>query len=579
VSIGLLLDMAASGYGGRIALGSRTDGVSFAELARRAAGGASVAAQHGPGQLVFVGRNGPAFPQLLFSAALAGIPFSPLNYRLSKKGLADLVEQLDNPLLVADADYLPALLGHPNLLSTEQFLAAAAAAAADPADPVPVDARDPAVLLFTSGTTAKPKAVILRHENLVSYILSTVEFGVADPEDATLVAVPPYHIAAVGSALSNLYAGRRVVYLPDFDAAQWLQAVRSERISAAMVVPTMLARIAEHLDGVPADTPSLKLISYGGARMPRPVLEKALDAFGDTGFCNAYGLTETSSTLALLGPEEHREALASDDPVVRERLGSVGRPVPGVEIKVTGPDGQELPPGEIGRLWVRGAQVSGQYVGQGSSLDAEGWFDTRDDGRVDAEDYLYIHGRADDTIIRGGENIAPAEIEDVLHAHPSVKDVAVIGRPDDEWGERIVAVVVPTPGAELTDEEIRSYVRSRLRSSRTPDEVVWRTGELPYTPTGKLLRRQLVDELKARFLAVQRQQRRREVSDNQEGDRGPQDRATPAQPGVYHRSHRDQSRAGGCRPALRRRADGPDRGGHRGRRQPGPRFRYRDPTR
>jgi acyl-CoA synthetase (AMP-forming)/AMP-acid ligase II len=170
-----------------------------------------------------------------------------------------------------------------------------------------------------------------------------------------------------------------------------------------------------------------------------------------------------------------------------------------VEIKVSGPDGQELAPGEIGRLWVRGAQVSGQYAGQGSSLDAEGWFDTRDDGRVDAEGYLYIHGRADDTIIRGGENIAPAEIEDVLHSHPSVKDVAVIGRPDDEWGERIVAVVVPTPGAELTDEGIRCYVRSRLRSSRTPDEVVWRTGELPYTPTGKLLRRQLVDELKAQL--------------------------------------------------------------------------------
>ena len=496
MSIGMLLDMAASGYGERVALGSRTDGVSFAELARRAAGGASVAAQHGASQLAFVGRNGPAVPQLLFSAALAGIPFSPLNYRLSREGLAELVEQLDNPLLVADTDYLPALHGHPNLLSKGQFLAAAAAA--DSANPAPVDPRDPAVLLFTSGTTSKPKAVILRHENLVSYILSTVEFGIADPGDATLAAVPPYHIAAVGSVLSNLYAGRRVVYLPDFDPAQWFHIVRTERISAAMVVPTMLARLVGHLNGAPADTPSLKLISYGGARTPRPVLEKALDAFGDTGFCNAYGLTETSSTVALLGPEEHREALASDDPAVRQRLGSVGRPVPGVEIKLTGPDGQELPAGEIGRLWVRGSQVSGQYVGQGPSLDAAGWFDTRDHAWVDVEGYLYIHGRADDTIIRGGENIAPAEIEDVLHSHPLVKDVAVVGRPDDEWGERIVAVLVPKPGAQLSDEEVRSYVRSRLRSSRTPDEVVWRTGELPHTPTGKLLRRQLADELKVR---------------------------------------------------------------------------------
>jgi acyl-CoA synthetase (AMP-forming)/AMP-acid ligase II len=336
---------------------------------------------------------------------------------------------------------------------------------------------------------------VLRHENLVAYILSTVEFGGADEQEAALVAVPPYHVAAVGSALSNLYAGRRVVYLPDFDAQTWLRLVRDEAVTSAMVVPTMLARVVDALGDRPADAPNLRLISYGGARMPRPVLERALRAFPDAGFCNAYGLTETSSTIALLGPDDHRDAVSSDDERVRRRLGSVGRAVPGIEIEIRDVDDTVLPPGTTGELWVRGAQVSGEYRGHGSVLDKEGWFPTRDRAWVDDDGFLFIEGRDDDTIIRGGENIAPAEIEDVLLQHPAVKDVAVLGRPDDEWGELIVAVVVREPSAAGVDADaLRSFVRERLRGSRTPDEIVWRD-ELPHTATGKLLRRELVAEI------------------------------------------------------------------------------------
>jgi len=244
----------------------------------------------------------------------------------------------------------------------------------------------------------------------------------------------------------------------------------------------------------PADAPALRLISYGGARMPRPVLERALQVFPGVDFVNAYGLTETSSTIALLGPDDHREAFGSDDPTVRARLGSIGRPVPGIEAEIRNEDGKPVEAGRVGSLWVRGPQVSGEYRGQGSALDADGWFPTRDLAHVDADGYLYIEGRADDTIIRGGENIAPAEIEDVLITHPAVKDVAVVGKPDDEWGERICAVVVREPDIDIAADELRGYVRERLRGSRTPDDIVWRS-ELPHTPTGKLLRRQLVAEL------------------------------------------------------------------------------------
>jgi acyl-CoA synthetase (AMP-forming)/AMP-acid ligase II len=178
-------------------------------------------------------------------------------------------------------------------------------------------------------------------------------------------------------------------------------------------------------------------------------------------------------------------------------LGSAGRAVPGVELQIRDEQDHPLPAGAFGELWVRGLQVSGEYAGIGSSLDGEGWFPTRDRAMLDAEHYLFIEGRADDTIIRGGENIAPAEIEDVLMRHPAVHDAAVVGLPDEEWGERIAAVVVPAPGVSLSDVEVRSYARQRLRSSRTPDEVeIW--SELPYNSMGKLLRTQIVSTLRDR---------------------------------------------------------------------------------
>jgi acyl-CoA synthetase (AMP-forming)/AMP-acid ligase II len=285
-----------------------------------------------------------------------------------------------------------------------------------------------------------------------------------------------------------------MMYLPNFTASEWLATVRDEGISQAMLVPTMLSRLVDHLGGGAADVPALRSLAYGGARMPRPVLEKALTCLPGVGFTNAYGLTETSSTIAVLGPDDHRDALAAADPAVRERLGSAGRLVPGVEGQIRDEAGAVLPAGQPGQLWVRGSQVSGEYLGSGSVLDADGWFHTRDQGWLDSDGYLFISGRTDDTIIRGGENIAPAEIEDVLITHPQVKEVAVIGVPDDEWGTRIIAVVVAEPGSGLDGGTVRDYARARLRGSRTPDDVVFRS-ELPHTPTGKLIRRDLVSDV------------------------------------------------------------------------------------
>jgi acyl-CoA synthetase (AMP-forming)/AMP-acid ligase II len=497
MSIPLLLEMAASGYGERVALGPLAGGMTFEDLQIRALGGATVVADRAPSHVVFVGRNGPGYVQAFLSAAVAGVPFVPFNYRLAPAQLHALISELTGSLIIADRAYA-GMFDEGSVVICDDFVDAARTAPPgdldNRGDRGPVDDETPAVLLYTSGTTARPKAVVLRHGHLASYIFSTVEFDSAAPDEAALVAVPPYHVAAVGSTLSNLFAGRRVVHLPDFDPGGWLEIARAENVTSAMLVPTMLARVLDVLGDSPAGLPSLRLISYGGARMPRPVIERALQVFPDAGFVNAYGLTETSSTIALLGPAEHRQAIASRDPLVRARLASAGRVVPGVEAEIRDEAGNALDPGQSGLLWVRGRQVSGEYRGQQSMLDAQGWLPTRDIARQDADGYLFIEGRADDTIIRGGENISPAEIEDVLVMHPGVREVAVVGTPDDDWGARICAVVVREPGTAPTAEELRAFVRQRLRSSRTPDDIVWRSA-LPQTDTGKLLRRQLAAEL------------------------------------------------------------------------------------
>jgi acyl-CoA synthetase (AMP-forming)/AMP-acid ligase II len=496
MGVEVLLDLASAMCAERVAVGPRDGGLTFEQLAHQSGSGAAIIRESGAKHLAFVGLNGPAFSVAVFAAAKAGVPITPLNYRLSDEQLEELLATLETPLILVDDAFASRVRAEGRkVLSTKDFLARAAVEEPLAEDP---PENEPAVVLFTSGTTSKPKGVMLRHENLTSYSLQTVEMCSADEDECALISVPPYHVAGIATVLTNTYAARRVVHLPDFTPVSWLETVKREGVTSAMVVPTVLARIVDYVSerGGVADVPTLRSLAYGGARLPRPVLERALAVFPDTGFINAYGLTETSSTIAVLGPDDHRDATASDDERVRARLGSAGRAVPGVEFLIRGEDGQPVGTNVAGALWVRGAQVSGEYVGLGSSLDAEGWFHTRDLAWVDDDGYLFIEGRTDDTIIRGGENIAPAEIEDVLVRHPAVKEAAVVGVPDEEWGERIAAVIVAKPGVVADSAEIREWARKQLRGSKTPDTIaIW--PELPYNQLGKLLRRDVISALVA----------------------------------------------------------------------------------
>jgi acyl-CoA synthetase (AMP-forming)/AMP-acid ligase II len=488
----LLLDMVAAGRGDEVAVQAGDDRLTAAELLAAAWAGAELAA--GASALAYVGTNGLAFPTGLFAAAAAGMPFVPLNYRLSDEQLHDLLAPLGDTLVVAEGEVGAALAarGH-RVLDAAAFVATARAGGE--VGEVPADGEGPAVLLYTSGTTAAPKAAVLRHRHLTSYVIGTVEFAGAGPDDAVLVSVPPYHVAGLANLLSNLYLGRRIVYLTQFDAAAWVAAVRREGITNAMVVPTMLARVCEVLDADGAGLPSLRALSYGGARTPATVLQRVMTLLPDVDLTNAYGLTETSSTIAVLGPDDHRAA-RDGDPAATARLSSAGRVLPTVEVEVRGGLGEPLRAGEPGEIWVRGEQVSGEYAGREAPLDDEGWFPTRDRGWLDADGYLFIEGRSDDTIIRGGENIAPAEIEEVLLQHPDIAQCAVVGVPDDEWGQRIAAVVVARPGASPDAAGVQAFARRSLRGSKTP-EVVTFVESLPFTETGKLLRRVVQAELLA----------------------------------------------------------------------------------
>ncbi|HVN50505.1 MAG TPA: class I adenylate-forming enzyme family protein, partial [Acidimicrobiales bacterium] len=374
----LLLQMAADGRPDQVAVAVDGDALTTTELLAGAWAGAELVGD--AATLVYVGTNSLAFPVGLFAAAAAGVPFVPLNYRLSDEQVDRLIEPLDAPVVVADAATSEALAarGH-RVLDAAAFVAGARSGHA--VGEVPADADGAAVLLYTSGTTAAPKAAVLRHRNLTSYVITTVEYGGAEPDEAVLVSVPPYHVAGLANLLSNLYLGRRIVYLRQFDAAAWVATVRDEKITHAMVVPTMLARICDVLEADGDGLPSLRALSYGGARTPATLLQRVMALLPEVDLTNAYGLTETSSTIAILGPDDHRAARQGDATAI-ERLSSAGKVLPTVELEIR--DGElVLDPGVVGEIWVRGEQVSGEYAGREAPLDAHGWFPTRDRGWID----------------------------------------------------------------------------------------------------------------------------------------------------------------------------------------------------
>ena len=303
MNISMLLEMVAEGAGDRTVVGTRAEGLDATELLRRAQRAAGLFRAAGVDHVAMIGLNSDAVPIALFGAGLAGLPFAPLNYRLTDEQLGAVLPQLVTALVIADDDMVGRVSGTDGLtvMSRSEFVESVASG--DEPDDLPfVDPDEVAILLFTSGTTGTPKAAVLRHRHLTSYILGSVEYLAAEEDEAQLVSVPSYHIAGVSAILSSLYSGRRIVYLPGFDPESWVDTVGTEAVTQAMVVPTMLGRILDQAEASGSRLDSLRHLSYGGGRMPVETIERAMAMLPDVNFVNAYGLTETSSTVAVLTP-------------------------------------------------------------------------------------------------------------------------------------------------------------------------------------------------------------------------------------------------------------------------------------
>lgn len=490
----LLLDIAADACPDRIALGPKENGCNFDAYRARAGQVAAWLADKRNPNTAFLGMNGDILPVLLFASGMAGSPFVPLNYRLADADLNKLVVRSAPAVLIADDDMLARLapVDDVEVIARSRFEAEFMRGPIPGKVDLPETEQDVAALLFTSGTTGDPKAAVLRHANLTSYVMSTVEFLGADEDEAALVSVPAYHIAGISAILTAAYGGRRIVYLPGFTAEDWVATAAAEGITHAMVVPTMLDRILDVMQATGEMLPALRALSYGGGKMTEAVIARALAMLPHVAFVNAYGLTETSSTVALLGADDHRAAFASADPVIRRRLASVGQPLPSIELEIRREDGSGCGIGEHGEIHVRGEQVSGEYLHKKAVAD-DGWFATNDAGWIDEGGYLFVEGRLDDVIVRGGENISPGEIEDLLRSFDDIADCAVLGIPCERWGEKIVAVIVSRSGSPDTGA-MAAAIRNKLRSTKTPEAWFVRD-ELPYNETGKLLRRVLKAEL------------------------------------------------------------------------------------
>ena len=342
---------------------------------------------------------------------------------------------------------------------------------------------------------------MLKHGALSGYVMGTNECADGTPKGRQLMAAPLYHIAGLTSLLNALYSGRQTALMPQFDAAAWLEAVPRLGITNAFLVPTMLARVIDHPDFAHADLSSLDSVTYGAAPMPPSVIRKAIDVFPRTvSFAGAYGQTETTSTVAVLDPDDHRiwEGTPDEQETKLRRLRSVGRVLEDVSLRVCGPDGDELPPNTPGEVWLQTFRAMDGYWGAKEktrvTIDDSGWVHTGDMGFVDEGDYLFLVGRAGDMIIRGGENIAPDEVEAILYEHPDVLEAGVVGVPDEEWGERVVAAVVLREGSGGI-EMLEAHCRAKLASFKRPERILL-MDELPRTTTGKLLRRNLIPLVK-----------------------------------------------------------------------------------
>ena len=486
----------------RVAIHFEGQRLTYGELDRRTNQVANGLIAEGVGRqrrIAILSKNGPAFFELWFGAAKVDVVLVPVNFRLAPPEVAFVVEDAGAELLFVGADFYPLVEKvAPELKSVRRIIALDGAHGdwetytdwvarqSDRDSAVEVAAGNCAIQLYTSGTTGHPKGAQLSHANLLTLLPGALrQFGNWHEKDVNLVCMPLFHIGGSGWGLIGFYRGVESVLMRDADPAAILRLIPEFRITKVFVVPALILFMLQSPQCRATDFSSLELIVYGASPAPVDLVRNAVKVFG-CGLAQVYGLTETTGAITYLPPEDHDER-------VPEHLKSCGKAMTSVELRVVDALDNDVAVGEVGEIICRSPQIMLGYWNQPEATGKavrSGWFHSGDAGYLDRDGYLYIYDRVKDMIISGGENIYPAEVQNALFSHPAVADVAVIGVPDDKWGEAVKAVVVRKPGAEVTPEALMVYARERIAGYKVPRSVDF-VDALPRNPTGKILKREL----------------------------------------------------------------------------------------
>jgi acyl-CoA synthetase (AMP-forming)/AMP-acid ligase II len=457
-----------------------------------------------PGDRVgMMSLNSHRFAEYFFGTWWGGGVINPVNIRWNPKEVAYSLDDCDTRILLVDdlfAPMVPALRGLSKSLRTVVYCGdgpvpegmtgyEALLAATDPIDDAPHASDELAAIMYTGGTTGQPKGVMLTHGSLCINALGTVAALPRETQDAVaIVAAPMFHVAGCGIALQSVLRLVPMHVLPMFDELAVLRTLQSARVTEMFLVPTMIKRVVEHPRFAEFDLSALRLLSYGAAPIDAALLDQAMRAFPGTAFAQVYGMTELSPVVTALPPHCH---LPGPD---RERLlRSAGTPISIAEVRIVDGEDNELPPGQVGEIVARGPMVMKGYWNKPQETEAAlrgGWMHTGDGGRMDEDGFVYVVDRMKDMIVSGGENVYSAEVENAIAQLSQVLMSAVIGVPDDTWGERVHAVIVRREGMALEAAQVIAHCREFIASYKCPRSVEFRDA-LPLSAAGKLQKFQL----------------------------------------------------------------------------------------
>jgi acyl-CoA synthetase (AMP-forming)/AMP-acid ligase II len=443
-------------------------------------------------RIAHLDQNAPECVELLFGAAKLGAVLVPLNARLARPELEAIMADAKAPLLVCGPDFRSTAEGLADHVITAGEEYEAWVGDHEPEDPGhEAGGDDVAFQLYTSGTTGRPKGVLTTQGNLEGLTRVSERWSL-DDESVALVAMPLFHIGGLGWLLVALAQGAACVLIRAIDPEELLDTMVSEGVTNGFLVPTVLQMLCSVPGAADRDFSALRSIAYGASPITTTTLKAALKTFGCDLF-QVYGLTETTGAVVQLDAEDH------DPDGPREHLlRSAGRPYPWMEVRVVDADsGRACDPGQVGEVRMRGSAVMSGYFEApeetSSAFDEDGWFRTGDGGYLDEDGYLFLTDRVKDMIVSGGENVYPIEVEEALSSHADVDEVAVIGLPDERWGEVVTAVVVPRTDGELDQDALIAHARERLAGYKLPRRVLV-SDQLPKTPTGKVLKRELREQ-------------------------------------------------------------------------------------